>query len=115
MNNSSKLLSALLLTAESGGFSFLMIAIFLISMQLFTAGADFLITGNGKHFPARQYGTVEGRALLRLLQRDLNGERKAVSVVKIPTPDEEDQRRFNRERERLIKDHSAHMRGSNRY
>ena len=35
---------------------------------------------------------VDVRALLRLLQRYLNGERKAVSVVQIPTPDEEDQR-----------------------
>nr|VFK79136.1 MAG: Transposase [Candidatus Kentron sp. SD] len=52
---------------------------------------------------------VDVKALLRLLQRYLNGERKAVSVVQIPTPDEEDQRRFNRERERLIKEHSAHI------
>nr|VFK69145.1 MAG: transposase [Candidatus Kentron sp. UNK]VFK73824.1 MAG: transposase [Candidatus Kentron sp. UNK] len=52
---------------------------------------------------------VDVKALLRLLQRYLNGERKAVSVVQVPTLDEEDQRRFNRERERLIKEHSAHI------
>ena len=52
---------------------------------------------------------VDVKALLRLLQRYLNGERKAVSVVQIPTPDEEDQRRLNRERERLLKEHGAHV------
>ena len=52
---------------------------------------------------------VDVKALLRLLQRYLNRERKAVSVVQVPTLDEEDQRRFNRERERLIKEHSAHI------
>nr|VFK38241.1 MAG: transposase [Candidatus Kentron sp. TC]VFK53127.1 MAG: transposase [Candidatus Kentron sp. TC] len=50
---------------------------------------------------------VDVDALLRLLQRYLNGERKAVSVVRVPTAQEEDQRRLNREREQLIKERSA--------
>ena len=52
---------------------------------------------------------VDVKALLRLLQRYLDGERKAVSVVRVPSPDEEDQRRLNRERERLLKEHGAHV------
>ena len=52
---------------------------------------------------------VDVDALLRLLQRYLNGERKAVSIVRVPTTDEEDQMRLNRERERLLKEHGAHI------
>nr|VFK52816.1 MAG: transposase [Candidatus Kentron sp. TC] len=39
----------------------------------------------------------------------MNGERRAVSVLRVPTPDEEDQRRLNKERERLIKERGAHV------
>ncbi|MBT8421114.1 MAG: IS110 family transposase [Gammaproteobacteria bacterium] len=53
--------------------------------------------------------TVDAKALLRLLQRYLGGERKAVSVIHVPTPDEEDQMRLSRERERLLKEHGAHI------
>ena len=46
---------------------------------------------------------------VRLLQRYVNGERKSVSVLRVPTPDEEDQRCLNRERKRLIKEGGAHV------
>nr|VFK80867.1 MAG: hypothetical protein BECKSD772D_GA0070982_11699 [Candidatus Kentron sp. SD] len=58
-----------------------MIAIFLILMQLFTAGADFLITGNGKHFPARQYGTVEVVSPREFLQRVIPTLMKRVPIT----------------------------------
>nr|VFK80921.1 MAG: Transposase [Candidatus Kentron sp. SD] len=47
---------------------------------------------------------VDVKALLRVLMRYLSGERKAVSVVNVPTPEEEDQMRLTRERERLLKE-----------
>ncbi|MBT8420264.1 MAG: IS110 family transposase [Gammaproteobacteria bacterium] len=53
--------------------------------------------------------TVDVKALLDLLQRYLGGARKAVSVVHVPTPEEEDQMRLSRERERLLKEHGAHI------
>nr|VFK42755.1 MAG: hypothetical protein BECKTC1821E_GA0114239_10211 [Candidatus Kentron sp. TC] len=52
---------------------------------------------------------MDAKALVRLLQRYVNGERKAVNVLRVPTPDEEDQRRLNRERERLIEERGAHV------
>ena len=52
---------------------------------------------------------VDVKALLRLLIRYLSGERKAVSVVHVPTPEEEDQMRLMRERGRLLKEHSGHV------
>nr|VFJ91512.1 MAG: Transposase [Candidatus Kentron sp. LFY] len=51
---------------------------------------------------------VDVTALLRLLQRYLSGERRAVSVVRVPSIEEEDQMRLDRERKRLIKEHTAH-------
>jgi len=47
-------------------------------------------------------------ALLRLLMRYLSGEKSALHPVRIPTVAEEDQRRLNRERDRLIKERGSH-------
>ncbi|MEX2488292.1 MAG: IS110 family transposase [Pseudomonadales bacterium] len=52
--------------------------------------------------------SVDVKALLRLLQRYLGGERQVLSVVRVPTPAAEDQRRLHRERERLLKERVAH-------
>lgn len=51
---------------------------------------------------------VDVKALLRLLQRYWSGERGQMSVVRVPTLEEEDQRRLHRERERLLKERGAH-------
>jgi len=52
--------------------------------------------------------SVDVHALLRLLQRYLGGERGVMSVVRVPTAEEEDRRRLHRERERLLKERGAH-------
>nr|VFJ68205.1 MAG: transposase [Candidatus Kentron sp. DK] len=52
---------------------------------------------------------VDVKALLRLLIRYSSGERKAVSVVNVPTLEEEDQMRLMRERARLLKEYGAHV------
>jgi len=51
---------------------------------------------------------IDAGALLRLLMRYVNGEKAALHVVRVPTVAEEDQRRLNRERERLLKERGAH-------
>jgi len=51
---------------------------------------------------------VDVKALLRLLQRYWHGDREAMSVVRVPTVEEEDQRRLHRERIRLIKERGGH-------
>lgn len=51
---------------------------------------------------------VDVRALLGQLMRYLGGERRALSVVRVPTPEQEDARRLLRERERLIRERGAH-------
>lgn len=51
---------------------------------------------------------VDVVALLRLLMRYVNGEKTALHTIRIPTVDEEDQRRLNRERDRLLKERGAH-------
>jgi transposase len=52
---------------------------------------------------------VDVNALLRLLQRYCGGECEVMSVVRVPSIEDEDNRRLNRERERLIKERGAHM------
>ncbi len=47
-------------------------------------------------------------ALLRLLIRYINGEKQALRAIRIPTIAEEDDRRLNRERERLLKERGSH-------
>lgn len=51
---------------------------------------------------------VDVVALLRLLMRYINGEKEAMHAIRIPTVEAEDQRRLNRERDRLIKERGAH-------
>ncbi len=52
--------------------------------------------------------SVDVKAMLRLLQRYLGGDRKVMSVVRVPTEAQEDRRRLHRERERMIKERGAH-------
>ena len=52
--------------------------------------------------------SVDVKGLLRLLLRYGQGERAVMSVVRVPSVDEEDHRRLHRERKRLIKERGAH-------
>jgi len=51
---------------------------------------------------------VDAVALLKLLIRFANGEKTALHCIRIPTVEDEDQRRLTRERDRLIKERGAH-------
>jgi transposase len=51
---------------------------------------------------------VDVKGLLRLLMRYWQGERAVMSVVRVPTVEEEDSRRLHRERERLLKERGSH-------
>ena len=51
---------------------------------------------------------VDVLALLRLLIRYIGGEKQALQVINIPTVADEDDRRLNRERERLLKERGSH-------
>ncbi len=51
---------------------------------------------------------VDVRGLLRLLVRYVGGERGMLSVVRVPSLEEEDRRRLHRERQRLLKERGAH-------
>ncbi|RPI72451.1 MAG: IS110 family transposase [Geobacteraceae bacterium] len=52
---------------------------------------------------------LDGLKLLTMLIRHWNGERKVWSVVRVPTLAQEDERRPNRERDRLVKERGAHV------
>lgn len=51
---------------------------------------------------------VDAKSLLRLLMRYHYGEKAALRGIRVPEIGAEDQRRINRERERLIKERGAH-------
>jgi transposase len=51
---------------------------------------------------------VDVKGLLRLLIRYWQGERAVMSVVRVPTVEEEDDRRLHRERERLLTERGSH-------
>ncbi len=52
--------------------------------------------------------SVDVQAMLRLLMRYWGGESKVMSILRVPSVEDEDQRRLNRERGRLIKERGAH-------
>jgi transposase len=51
---------------------------------------------------------IDGELLLRTLMAHLRGEPRVVRVVQVPSVEQEDARRASRERERLIKEQTAH-------
>lgn len=51
---------------------------------------------------------IDGELLLRTLLAHWRGEPRVVRVVRVPTPEQEDARRATRERDRLIKEQTAH-------
>jgi transposase len=51
---------------------------------------------------------IDGELLLRTLMAYWRGEPRVVRIVRVPSPEQEDARRDTRERERLIKEQTAH-------
>ena len=51
---------------------------------------------------------IDGEQLLRTLMAYLRGEPRVVRIVRVPTVEQEDARRLSRERDRLIKERTAH-------
>ena len=51
---------------------------------------------------------IDGELLLRTLMAHLRGEPRVVRIVKVPSVEQEDGRRASRERERLVKEQTAH-------
>jgi transposase len=51
---------------------------------------------------------IDGELLLRTLMAHLRGEPRVVRIVKVPSVEQEDARRASRERERLVKEQTAH-------
>jgi len=51
---------------------------------------------------------IDGELLLRTLMAHLRGEPRVVRVVQVPSVEQEDARRASRERERLVKEQTAH-------
>jgi len=51
---------------------------------------------------------IDGEVLLRTLMAYLRGEPRVVRIVRVPTEAEEDARRATRERDRLVKERTAH-------
>jgi len=51
---------------------------------------------------------IDVEALLKLLIRHGAGEPKVMSIVRVPSVEDEDQRRLHRERERLLKERGGH-------
>jgi len=51
---------------------------------------------------------IDGELLLRSLMAHCRGEPRVVRIVRVPSPEQEDVRRGSRERERLIKEQTAH-------
>ena len=51
---------------------------------------------------------IDGELLLRTLMAHLRGEPRVVRIVRVPTVEQEDARRVSSERERLVKEQTAH-------
>jgi transposase len=51
---------------------------------------------------------IDGEQLLRTLMAHCRGEPRVVRIVQAPSPDQEDARRATRERDRLVKEQTAH-------
>ena len=56
----------------------------------------------------RKTDAIDADALLRTLMAWARGERRVCSMVRPPSPDEEDRRRLSREREALVKERIQH-------
>lgn len=52
---------------------------------------------------------IDGEQMIRALLAHRRGEPRVLRVVRVPSPEQEDARRQSRERERLIKERTAHL------
>lgn len=52
---------------------------------------------------------IDGERMVRALMAHRRGEPRVLRAVRVPSPDQEDARRQTRERERLIKEQTAHL------
>jgi transposase len=87
---------------------------FWLHRRLTSAGIDNLVIDPASlsvERRARQAKTdrIDGERMIRALLAHLRGEPRVLSVVRVPTPEQEDARRRSRERERLIKEQTGHM------
>src|SRR6267154_2194896 len=51
---------------------------------------------------------IDGEKMLRTLMAYLRGEPQVVRIVRVPTPEQADARRASRERDRLVREQTAH-------
>ena len=86
---------------------------FWLHRLLLSAGIENFIF-DAASIPVEQRGRraktdrIDGELLLRTLMAHLRGEPRVVRIVQAPTVEQEDARRASRERERLIKEQTAH-------
>jgi len=66
------------------------------------------IAVNRRHRRAKT-GTIDGEMLLRSLMAWARGERRVCSMVRPPSPEEEDRRRLTRERATLLEERGRHV------
>jgi len=52
---------------------------------------------------------IDGELMLRTLMAHCRGEPRAVRIVRVPSPEQEDMRRASRERQRLVQEQTAHI------
>jgi transposase len=87
---------------------------FWLDRRLQSAGIDNLVIDPASlsvDRRARQAKTdrIDGEKMIRALMAHLRGEPRVLSVVRVPTAEQEDARRRTRERERLIKEQTGHI------
>jgi transposase len=82
--------------------------------RLLLAGGIMNLVFDAASIPVEQRGRraktdrIDGELLLRTLMAHLRGEPRVVRIVQVPSVEQEDARRASRERERLIKEQTAH-------
>src|SRR5208282_2938121 len=52
---------------------------------------------------------IDGEVILRTLMAHWRGEPRVVRIVRVPSPEQEDERRSSRERQRLVQEQTAHI------
>jgi transposase len=68
--------------------------------------ASIYVSRRGRHVKTDR---LDAEALVRVLLALLRGERRVCSVVQVPTPREEDEKRLHRSRAALVRDRTRHL------
>jgi transposase len=68
--------------------------------------ASIHVSRRGRHLKTDR---LDAEALVRVLLALLRGERRVCSVVQVPTPREEDEKRLHRSRAALVRDRTRHL------